>query len=139
MRKELQNLIDLYQKHKVELDILPELRDDLIPVKLKAGRHEWLIYVEDEYEDMDPAKPLLCFFLVLHNMEVYEECVDFLQWSAANGLSASDAFWLNYYRDLAGIYKEIEQQFGKVDSMITGLEYQLRSGAFYELYNYKYQ
>ena len=89
--------------------------------------------MDDEYRDFDEQKPLVCLFLVLRSLEDFAESTDYLNWCNVYHLNASDMKWLTYYRDLPASYAGIEKQIGPINSFISDLDYQLRSGVFYAL------
>lgn len=94
----------------------------------QSMKKTWQILVDDEYQDFDPEKPLVNLFLTFHSLELYEEADDFLSWSNYFNLDTSNSQLLDYYRSLSNTYREIEQMVGKIDSCITPLDYQLRTG-----------
>jgi hypothetical protein len=74
-------------------------------------------------------------YLVLRSIIDYKEEDDFLKWCNLYALNASERHWLIYYRSLGEIIGEIERKTGELRVFIADLDYQLRSGAFYELTN----
>jgi hypothetical protein len=130
---EIKQLAALQQKY--DLKVIPRgaIKDNLIPVDFISGNKSWYLYISDEYNDFHPKNQLMCIFLVLRTLEDYEESSDFLVWCNQYGLNASHIHWLTYFKELGIRYTEIKNTLGTIHSMISSLEYQLRSGAFYEL------
>lgn len=108
---------------------------DLIQVDFLCNGVHYNLYIDDEYNDFNESNQLLCLYLVLRSLKDYKEEDDFLKWCNLYSLNASDSNWLNYYRSLGFITQAIEKDAGEIKIFITDLDYQLRSGAFYELVN----
>ena len=108
-------------------------KGDFFQVRFYIAEQYWNIYIDDEYGDFDPKKQLLCIYLVLRALEDYEEASDYLQWCLHHALEASDSSWLSYFRNLTKAYDQIKAKLGAINSFISSLDYQLRSGAFAEL------
>ena len=130
---EIDILRQLYRQGNVSLRLLGDPVDTLLKVGLTISGREYCIYVDDEYGDYEDDRPLCCFFLTLNSLAAYKETEDFLDWCNQYGLDASSEVWLPYYRDLGSIIPSIEKTLGPIDSVITPLDYQLRSGAFQAL------
>lgn len=130
---EINQLTALQQKH--ELKVIPRgsTTDNLISVDFVSKEKSWHLYIEDEYGDFNAEKQLMCIFLVLRALEDYQEANDFLDWCKQSGLNANNPQWLPYFKDLKTRYAEIKNTLGEIDSIILSLDYQLRSGAFYQL------
>jgi len=137
MDNAIEQLANLYQKHRISIKINGERKQDLTPVLLGTDTKDYLLYVEDEYLDFNVEKPLICLFLILRTLEDYDDCEDFLAWCRLYNLDSSDPEWQHYYRGLSEIYSALETSWGSVDSYISSLDYQLRSGVFYSLLNFK--
>jgi len=130
---EIKQLATLQQKYNLKVIPRGDIKDNLIPVDFISGNKSWYLYLSDEYKDFHPENQLMCIFLVLRTLEDYEESSDFLVWCNQYGLNASHIHWLSYFKELGNRYTEIKNTVGTIDSIISSLEYQLRSGAFYEL------
>jgi hypothetical protein len=121
------------EQYTCEVKRTSAIKDNLIGVQFRFTDHIWIVFVEDEYNDWQDNNHLMCLFLVMRALEDYKEENDFLKWCNLYGLNASDIEWLSYYKSLDAIIKELEQVSGPVNSFISSLDYQLRSGAFHEL------
>jgi len=130
---EIKQLATLQQKYNLKVIPRGDIKDNLIPVDFISSNKSWYLYISDEYKDFHPENQLMCIFLVLKTLEDYEESSDFLVWCNQYGLNASHIHWLSYFKELDNRYTEIKNTLGTIDSIISSLEYQLRSGAFYEL------
>ncbi len=111
------------------------IRDHLICVDFLFNGTNYNLYIDDEYKDFDEENQSLCLYLVLRSIIDYKEEDDFLKWCNLYALNASEHHWLSYYRSLGEIIGEIERKTGELRVFIADLDYQLRSGAFYELTN----
>ncbi len=108
-------------------------------VEVKSRSRSWEIFIQDEYNDFDPEKPLIALWLVFDALEEYEEGDDFLTWCTGYGLDPSNSKLLDYYRALGKTLVEVKKTFGTIDSWIAPLEYQLRTGVILELLDPKNQ
>ncbi|CAG5081563.1 hypothetical protein [Parvicella tangerina] len=110
-------------------------KDDpyFFPVQLKINQHQWKIYIDDEYEDFNSAKPLSCLYLILLALDTYEYAEDYLDWCNQYNLDAANMKWLDYFKELDKIYHEIEDVLGEIDPCISDYDYTLRTGVVDEL------
>jgi len=118
-----------------EVKKIGKIKNDLVHVDFLCNGIHYNLYIDDEYNDFNETNQLLCLYLVLRSLKDYQEEDDFLKWCNLYSLNASDSNWLDYYRSLDAITQTIESKTDKIEVFITDLEYQLRSGAFYELVN----
>ena len=95
----------------------------------------FLIYIDDEYNDINEDNPLLCFFLILRELEVFKDSIDYLNWCKQLGVDASDEILRQYYISLDSTYNKIEKILGKIDSCINSMDYQLNTGVIQKLRN----
>ncbi len=107
--------------------------EKLFLIEFIIADKSWSIYIEDEYGDFNEENQLLSFFLTLRSLEDFAESDDYLSWCKQYHLNASNVEWLNYYQGLSKEYHEIEGVLGSINSFINPMDYQLRSGAYYEL------
>lgn len=123
-------LTSMLKKHQLSLKLLSYVRKDLLWVALKSPNIYLEILVYDEYHDFNENNQELALFFVLSAMEDYEETDDYLEWLKDHFLNNEAEAYLEYYRNLDGIYHSILKLLGTVDSGIPALEVQLRSGAY---------
>tara|TARA_R110002073_G_scaffold108336_5_gene243503 strand:+ start:82969 stop:83406 length:438 start_codon:yes stop_codon:yes gene_type:complete len=134
---EIEALNKLYIKHKVEIrfstsDFL--LGDiDYRAVEFKLGGKVFNFYVEDELGDLRYNYPLLNFCLVLRELEAYDDPPDFLIWSKEHHLDPKNEAALAHYRNLGIVYREVEEIMGKIDSQVSDWDFEMGSGASWEL------
>jgi hypothetical protein len=134
---ELNRLILLRSDFQLRVESLtPSVNSTFFKVRFSMDDEAWEIFIDNEYKYFDESKQLLCIYLVLSALEDYKEATDYLQWCKHNGLNASELQWLEYYKELGESYATIENRLHKIDSCISSLDYQLRSGAFAALLNY---
>lgn len=130
---EIRALQALYDTHKVRIQVLEAdalaLQTDHVKVSFSLGSKSFILYIDDEYKDLDLNNPLLSLTLVLFELEDYEDEEDFLRWCMGKGLSANNTLLLDYYRDLSHTYAAIKKILGSVESKISGLDFQLNAGA----------
>lgn len=130
------------------LDSLQKLRDDLsivvVPninhdigslkgVDFYIGTQSWPILIADEYNDLREDRQLMALYLVLRELEIYQNEPDFLKWCMHNGSDSGDFYLLEYYRSLGRAIYTIEKLIGQIDSRISNLDYELRTGTIREL------
>lgn len=133
--KELLSLKEWQMKYMCNVRGTGTICSNLIQVDFVFNGIHYNLYVDDEYNDFNEENQLLCLYLVLRSLKDYKEEDDFLKWCNLYSLNASDSNWLNYYRSLDFIAQAIENEASEIKIFITDLDYQLRSGAFYELVN----
>ncbi len=127
----LREVRDLHEI-RIKLNIFGNI-GDLKGVELYIGDESWQVLVDDEYNDLIEDHQLMCLFLVLRELETYLTEPDFLKWCMQNGSDASDFHLLQYYRELGRSVYEIEKRIGTIDSRISSLDYELRTGIIHEL------
>ena len=127
---EIEQLVALQKKYGLSVASKGTVKDRMILVDFAADGKSWPLYIEDEYNDFDSEKQLLCIFLTLRALEDFQESSDFTDWCKQSFLDASNPDWLTYYKELGYRHTEIEETIGPIDSFINSLDYQLRSGAF---------
>ena len=132
---EVQKLVEWGNSYGCKIKENGTARDNLILVDFLFDGAHYCIYIDDEYKDFNEENQPLCLYLVLRSIIDYKEEDDFLKWCNLYSLNASDNQWLNYYRSLSSIVQNIEKEGGEIQGYISDLDYQLRSGAFYELAN----
>ncbi|MEM1406264.1 MAG: hypothetical protein AAGG59_05775 [Bacteroidota bacterium] len=105
--------------------------DWLCWVEVHSAAKSWELLVYDECHDLSAQKPLICLYLMLFTLEDYADTSDYLEWSKEN-LIEPPAF-IDYYKSLETSYREIKKLLGNIESYISSMDYELRSGAFDEL------
>ncbi|WP_340199989.1 hypothetical protein [Ascidiimonas sp. W6] len=126
---EIEALKAYFKKFNIKIQKSDKIINDaLFFINFSINQNTWQLLLDDEYLDFDPEKPLVNLFLTFSSLQLYLKSDDFLVWCNYLDLSASNIRWLDYYQSLSTIYKEIEQTIGKIDSCITPLDYQLRTG-----------
>ena len=135
--KEIDALNNIYIKHKVEIrfsttDFLIEDKD-YRAVEFKAGGKLFNFYVEDEYDDIRYNYPLLNLCLVLRELEYYIDTDDYLIWCNERSLDVKNIDIQAHYKNLGSIYREVENIIGKIDSQISDWDFEMGSGASWEL------
>lgn len=133
---EIERLRNYFEKFKIEITKCDNpIRDDFFLVKLTIDANSWEIYTDDEYHDFSESSPLMCLFLIFTSLKIYIESDDYLVWTNQNNIDASDLNWLNYYKSLDAIYKNIENKVEKIDPCISAFDYSLRTGVVDSLIN----
>ena len=131
---ELKKLTSLFNKSNIE--IIRNSRDNIQSFKtleLNLNNNLFSIYIDDEYNDVNEANPLMCFFLILRELEIYRDSTDYLDWCKQLGVNANDDQLRQYYISLEATYTEIEKILGEIDSCISSLDYQLNTGVIKKL------
>ena len=126
---EIEKLKKIYLTHHITIkQLMPINKAGFVFVEMAIRSRTWKLYVDDEYKDFNVNKPLVSLFLALFSLEVYRDSTDYLEWCRQNSLSASETKWLPYYKGLESTYSEIKNILGEIDSCISPLDYQLRTG-----------
>ena len=134
---EIEALNNIYLKHQVEIrfsstNFLAENKD-YCAVVFKLGAKEFNFFIEDEYNDIRYNYPLLNLCLVLRELEYYIETDDYLIWCKERSLDVKNTAILNHYKNLGSVYREVEKITGKIDSQISDWDFEMGSGAAWEL------
>ena len=134
---EIEQLNKIYLKHKIEIRFIPSTflagNEDYRAVEFKLDGKVFNFYVEDEYGDSRYNYPLLNLCLVLRELEFYIESDDILVWSKERYLDPKNEAVLAHFRNLGTIYREVEKIMGKIDSQVSEWDFEMGSGASYEL------
>lgn len=134
---EIRALNKIFITHNVEIrfsntDILSENKD-YRAATFKLDGTEFHCYVEDEQEDIRLNYPLLNLCLVLRELEAYADAEDYLTWCKEHYLDPKNETVLTHFKNLGVIYPEVEKIIGKIDSQISDWDFEMGSGASWEL------
>lgn len=134
---EIAALNKIYITHKVEIrfsttDFLAGNKD-YPGVEFKLGGKEFNFYADDEKGDKEFNYPLLNLCLVLRELENYAESTDYLIWSKENYFNPKNEAVLAHFRNLGTIYGEVEKIMGKIESHVSDWDFEMGSGASWEL------
>jgi hypothetical protein len=134
---EINALNETYTKHKVKIRFLTSdfLADnkDYRAAEFKLGETTFHFYVEDEYSDIRYNYPLLNLCLVLRELESYADSDDYLIWCKEHYFDPKNQDILAHFKNLETVYRGIEKKLGKIDSHITNWDFEMGSGASWEL------
>jgi len=131
---ELVKLTSYFKRNKIEIN--RNASKDIQSFKaleLNLNNNLFSIYIDDEYNHVNETNPLMCFFLILRELEIYKDSTDFLDWCKQLGVNADDEKLRQYYISLESTYSEIEKKLGQIDSCISSLDYQLNTGVIKQL------
>ena len=131
---ELEKLASYFNENNIE--IKRNTREDIQSFKaleLNLNNYIFTIYIDDEYNDVNEENPLMYFFLILRELEIYKDSTDYLNWCKQVGLHTDDEQLRQYYIALGASYKKIEKILGEIDSCISSLDYQLSTGVIKRL------
>ncbi len=130
---EVKELYDSIEEFKINLTVLPitqVLKDAcFIDIKMDSSSREFTIPVDDEFQDARTGNPALLLQLIIYAIEEYEDCEDFLVWSTAYGLDASDPTHLDWYKRLGQSAPKFRELIKADISGISDYDWQLNAGA----------
>lgn len=106
-------------------------------IEFSSPEYSCLFPVDDEYEDADSDNQAILLQLILYSIMEYEDSDDFLVWSTAFGLNASDPFSLDLYRRTGEMAPKIRVIIGNDFRGISDFDWQLNAGAAQALRNIK--
>ena len=130
---EIAKLQSLFAENDIVIKVLGKAdKDYSFWVELKVNGHLWKLYVDDEFGDLSNAKPVMGLFLILSTLLEYSDAEDYLEWCKVSNIESNDA-WLDYYRSLAQTTRELEQQLGSLDPIISQYDYTMNTGVAEEL------
>ncbi len=134
MKSPVDALLALRENHSIYITPNQSFSmERLRSAELRIQQSSWTILIDDEYDDLKEESQLMCLYLILRELEIYQSETDFLTWCNQNGSNAANSMLLQYYKDLGKTTLEIESILGSIDSQITDLDYQLRTGIIEEL------
>lgn len=134
---EIDALNNIYVKHNVEIrfsttDFLVESKG-YRAVTFKLGGKVFNFYVEDELDDIRYNYPLLNLCLVLRELEGYAYAEDYLIWCQERYLDPKNEAVLANYRNLATVYRDVEEIMGEINSQVSDWDFEMGSGASWKL------
>lgn len=127
----VQNLINQQESHNFRFALRNRPIDWLCKVRIKSVSEEWEMLIHDENHYLNSSKPVLCYYLMLVSLEDFLECEDYLEWTKEYMIKAPE--FLEEYKQLSKTYVEIESILGKIDSLISPFDFEMRAGEFDEL------
>ena len=134
--RELEKLSSYFNRNKIEIKRDPAKDiQSFKTLELHLNSNIFSIYIDDEYNDVNETNPLMCFFLILRELEIYNDSTDYLDWCKQLGVNADNEQLRRYYISLESIYQKIEKSLGEIDSCISSLDYQLNTGVVQKLRN----
>lgn len=98
-------------------------------IELIIANEQLPLFVYDEYDDLSDTNQLLNLCLVFNELEVYEDCEDFLEWCKELGLKPDNIEAGSYYMDLRIYYSKIIHILGKIEHPISSFDFNLNAGA----------
>lgn len=134
--KELNNLSSYFNSAGISFKrYQSEDVQSLKAMDINLNNSSFFIYIDDEYNDINEDNPLMCFFLILRELEIYKDSTDYLDWCKQLGVDANDEKLRQYYISLDSTYNKIEKILGKINSCINSMDYQLNNGVIQKLRN----
>ena len=134
--KDLNNLSSYFNRARISIkrDQTKDIQS-FKALEINLNGSSFIIYIDDEYNDVNENNPLLCFFLILRELEIFKDSTDYLNWCKQLGVNANDETLRQYYISLSSTYTKIEKMLGKIDSCISSMDYQLSTGVVQKLRN----
>ncbi|MBO6522905.1 MAG: hypothetical protein JJ971_03695 [Balneolaceae bacterium] len=128
--KELYDIIEEYEIKFLLLPVTPALKGAYFrEIQLSTPSIEFTIPVDDELDDANSENPALLLQLIIYAIEEYEDCEDFLVWSTAYGLDASNPTHINWYKRLGKITPAFRKIIRADVAGISDYDWQLNAGA----------
>lgn len=125
--QEIENLKSDFNNHAIHIsEPFDYVRKDLFYITLSIDNSSWKLLIDDEYGDFSQTNKLINWYLILAALESYRETEDILEWSIELCIEPNN--YLDYYKNLNNVYKEIEHLLGKIDAQISSYDYSLRTG-----------
>lgn len=98
-------------------------------IELIIANEQFPLFVYDEYDDLSNTNQLLNLCLVFNELEVYEDCEDFLEWCKELGLKPENVEARTHYMDLRVYYSKIIHIIGTLEHPISCYDFNLNAGA----------
>ena len=130
------HLARLQHDHKPKIEAVKGkfLEKEYYPlVRFRLRGKDHLIYVDDEYNDLEVGNPLLDLCLVLRALENYLDAEDYLVWCNQHGLDAANPDARAYHMGLDEVVKQISKWIDPIDSFVSDFDFELNAGAAQEL------
>ena len=135
--EEIEELIQQYQKHQVTINISKTVflanNKNCPEIDFQLFGKQFKVFVNDEYNDLLTNSPLLSFYLVLRELEDYENASDYLEWCKHQSYDASNEEIREYHINLYSIHNEVKEMLGTIDSVISNYDFELNTGAAKEI------
>lgn len=129
---EIDSLFNLIAKYHIELNLLPNKQHfsgiSFQEIEFTSMDYSCIIPVDDEYNDAKSSSPPILLQLILFMCYEYEDCEDFLAWSKAYSLNASDPDVFDLYRTLGNIVPEILDIVGREEVGVSDFDWELDAG-----------
>lgn len=135
--QEIKALQNIFTKHKVEINFSATnslaQNKEYRSVEFKLEKHIFSFYVDDEYDDIKYNNSLLNFCLVLRELESYKDTKDYLSWCQERYFNPKNERVIINFRNLATIYRKVENIIGEINSQISNWDFEMNSGVASEL------
>lgn len=104
---------------------------ELIPVELTIQQQSLIVYIEDEYHDLDRNNHTLAVVLALRELECINESTDYLDWCSEMGIKTHHEELRQYYQELILKIPTLNTYFpnNRITCFINNLDFQLNAGA----------
>ena len=130
---QIRSLEEIYQIHKVEISVSFDRflagNKDYPAVVLSLDNQSFLLFVDDEYKDLQKSNPILSFCVVLRELETYQYAKDYSAWCVEHSFDVANAQIKDYYTRLEKIYITVKNILGNIDSQISDYDFGLNAGA----------
>lgn len=97
-------------------------------IKMIYGDQEFIVPVDNEYEDVELNNPVVFLDMILREVEYFEESKNFIEWLSVSAELSKDKETINFYRSLKEITPNIRSIVGKEVKAIPYSEIELNTG-----------
>lgn len=130
---ELIKIEQLMNKHHVKVHAIEPAeylgsKQDYKAARLAVGTKSYKVFVDHEYQDLDKEVDLLTFYLILRELEFFDESHDFIEWYKECIIEPLEEI-KKYYEKLEQTYDELQHLFGNIDSFLSPMDFELNAGA----------
>ena len=120
-----------------EISIYQKESDDnnnyghLVAMTLVIKNENYIVFVDDEYEDLKKKNLLLNFVLVFRALALIADSSDYLEWCSQQNVNPNLSELLAYYKNTSSRIEKIKLLFenNTISYFISDLDFQLNSGA----------
>ena len=136
---EIDALLSFIKTHGLKLEAL-DLTPELVGIhfsliRIQSDKINLTVRVEDEHDDALNGTPALLLQMVFNSCDEYDEQDDFLVWSKAVGLVASDSQSLSIYKEIAETASLMSDLGVDYSDYISAYDWELNAGAAQALRN----
>eukprot|EP00039_Didymoeca_costata_P021627 m.345010 g.345010 ORF g.345010 m.345010 type:complete len:148 (+) comp25623_c0_seq1:147-590(+) len=130
---QIQKLIDCCIEHQFTFEVIRPIRinqDHLYDeeIKMTYKDHEFIIPVDNEYEDVELNNPVVFLDMIIREVESFEESKSINEWAFNNAVKPKNREAIGFYKTLKEASPKIRSIVGDTVKSIPYFEIELNTG-----------